>query len=79
MDIRATPDSLAKTFAELRASGPIIRSILIQDRYAVGQRFCCDGFQAVQLAASNEIAFYDQEGTLLATTSFGETKKNIAA
>ena len=77
------PDSfqavLAKTFAELGASGPVVRTILLRDRYLVGQKFRCEGVQAVLLTGGNEIAFYDEAGTLLKTVRLEETGKREAA
>ncbi len=46
MDVGAT---LAQIFAELGATGPMVRTFLLRDRYFVGQRFRCGGFQAVLL------------------------------
>jgi len=83
MDTDATPDLLsqllAKTFAELGAAGPVVRTILIKDRYYVGQKFRCGGFQAMLLAGGNEIKFYDQAGELLKTVSLEEIEEKAAA
>jgi len=83
MDAGATPDLihqiLLETFAELGATGSIVRSLLLHDRQFVGQKFRCEGFQAVLLAGKNEIEFHDQAGVLLKTVSLEETEKKIAA
>ena len=83
MDLGATPDLmnqiLSKTFVELGATGPMIRSVLLKDRYFVGQKFRCDGFQAVLLAGGGVVEFYDQAGMLLKTVSLAETDKKAAA
>ena len=51
MDDGPAPDLLdrllAKTFAELGASGPVIRTILFRDRCFAGHKFRCDGVQAI--------------------------------
>ncbi len=60
---------LVKTFAELGATGPVVRTVLLHDRYFVGHRFRCEGLQAVRLAGMDEIALYDESGTLLKTVT----------
>jgi hypothetical protein len=70
---------LAKTFAELGATGPMIRTVLLRDRHFAGQKFRCEGFQAVLPVGSVEIAFYDEGGNLLKTVSLEEGEKKIAA
>ena len=60
---------LVKTFALLGASGPMVRSFLLRDRYYVGQKFRCGGLQAVLPAGKEEIEFGDQAGTLLKTVT----------
>jgi len=84
MDLGATPDLmhqiLSENFAELGAAGPMVRTLLLRDREYVGQRFRCGGFQAVLLAGSGAISFYDEGGTLLKTVRrLEENGKNIAA
>ncbi len=82
MDVGATWDLsqiLSKTFAESGATGPIVRTILLRDRQFVGQRFRCEGFQAVLLAGKGEIEFYDEAGELLKTVRSEETEKKAAA
>ncbi len=69
MDAGASPDLISQlleqTFAELGATGPMVRTILLRDRQFVGQKFRCEGFQAVLLAGEKEIEFHDQAGVLL--------------
>jgi hypothetical protein len=83
MDAGATPDLvdqlLTKTFAELGATGSVVRTFLLHDRQFVGQKFRCDGFQALMLAGKGEIEFYDEGGVLLKTVSLEETEKKAAA
>ena len=55
------------------------RTLLLCDRHFVGQRFRCEGFQAVWLAGKSEIEFYDQAGGLLKTVRLEETEKKAAA
>ncbi len=83
MDAGATPDLLnqllVQTFAELGATGPMVRSFLLHDRQFVGQKFRCGGFQAVLLAGGNEIEFCDEGGTLLKTVRLESTEEEKAA
>jgi len=82
MDVGATGllhDLLEKTFAELGASGPMIRTILLRDRHFAGQRFRCGGFQAVWLAGESEIVFYDEGGTPVKAIRLEESDKKAAA
>ena len=83
MDTGATPDlinqSCWKTFAELGATGSMVRMFLLCDRQFIGQRFRCEKVQAVMLAGKNVIEFYDQAGELLKTVSLEETEKKAAA
>lgn len=81
MDVGATPDFLAQTFAELGATDPTstIRTVLLKDRYFVGHRFRCEGFQAVWLAGGSVVEFYDEKGTLLKTVSVEAPEEKKAA
>ncbi len=83
MDAGATADLLnqllARTFAELGATGSVVRTFLLHDRQFVGQKFRCEGFQAVLLAGKDEIEFYDEAGVLLKTVRLEETEKKSAA
>ncbi len=56
-------------FAELGIPTPcsITRSLLICDRQLVGQRFCCEGGQALWRAAQSVLEFYDLRGQLRKT------------
>jgi hypothetical protein len=83
MDADVTPDLLnrllARTFAELGATGPMIRAILLRDRQFAGQDFRCEGFQAVWLAGGSVVEFYDEAGALRKTVSLEEADKRSAA
>ena len=71
---------LVRAFVELGApEAPLTRTILIKDRYFVGYRYYCCGMQAVLLADTREIKFYDQAGELLKKLRLEETEKKIAA
>jgi len=70
---------LARTFAELGASGPMDRAFLLHDRCFVGQRFRCGGLQAVLPAGGDEIEFYDQAGGLLKTVGLESPEQQKAA
>jgi hypothetical protein len=73
MDAGGMPDYfhqlLTKTFRGLGATDPtsMIGTLLLKDGYFVGQKFRCEGFQAVLLAGGDEIELYDEGGTLLKT------------
>jgi hypothetical protein len=69
---------LAETFAELGATGPVIRTLLLRDRYFVGHKFRCGGFQAVWLVGGDEIEFYDEGGTLMRTIRLEADEKRAA-
>jgi hypothetical protein len=83
MDAGATPDLLnqllARTFAELGATGSVIRTILLRDRYFVGHKFRCDGIQAVWLAGGSVVEFYDEGGALVKTVSIETSDEKRAA
>jgi hypothetical protein len=83
MDGGATLDILhqilSKTFADFGATGPMVRTLLLKDRYFVGHKFRCGGIQAVVPVGSDEIAFYDQGGTLLMTVSIAAQDEQKAA
>lgn len=71
---------LTENFTELGATGAIVRTILLRDRFFAGYRFCCDGFQAIQLVGEDVVKFYDQEQTLLKTVqlNLAEEEKRAA-
>jgi len=56
-------------FAELGISDPnrFHRTFLLRDMQYAGQRFHCDGWQAVWLLGGHSIDFYDEEGRLVKT------------
>ena len=81
MGAEATPDFLEQTFAELGATDPasMTRTVLLKDRFLVGQRFRCEGFQAVWMAGGNTVEFYDEAGELLKTVELQSTVEKMAA
>lgn len=56
-------------FADLGITTPqsVTRSLLICDRQLVGQRFCCEGGQAIWRAAESVLEFYNSVGELRKT------------
>jgi hypothetical protein len=78
MGTGTTYELLARTFADLGATRPVVRTLLLRDRQFVGQRFRCEGVQAVWPAGSDEIAFYDEGGTLLKTVGIEADEKRVA-
>ena len=83
MDANATQDViqhvLTQTFAELGATGSVVRTILLRENYYAGQRIRCDGVQAVILAGGMVVDFYDETCGLLKTVSLEESDKEMAA
>ena len=81
MDAGATADFLVQTFAELGATDPasMTRTVLLKDRFFVGQRFWCEGFQAVWLAGGSVVDIYDETGELLKTVALQSTVEKKAA
>ena len=69
---------LVNTFAELGMAGPMIRTLLLRDREFVGQRFRCEGLQAVVLAGAKEIKLCEEKGALLKSVSLEDTEKKEA-
>lgn len=70
---------LIEIFSELGATGSIVRTILLRDRYFAGYRFRCAGLQAIQLAGEDVVKFYDQEQTLLKTVNVNPAEGKKAA
>jgi hypothetical protein len=58
---------VAQTFAQLGAIAPIIRTILLKDRYLAGHKFRCGALQAVWWTGKSVIEFRDEGGVLLRT------------
>jgi hypothetical protein len=52
---------VAKTFSELGANGPVIHTILLKDCRFGGDKFRCEGLQAIWAADSDIIEFYSEE------------------
>ncbi len=65
MDEKAQQDAVqelvAKTFAELGATGPVIRTILLKDGYFAGDKFRCEGVWAAILTGQDAIEFYGEK------------------
>jgi hypothetical protein len=64
-------DLLTATLTELGLPAPtsVIETLLLKDRYFVGQKFRYDGGWAVMREGSNTIEFFDEQGTLLKTVA----------
>ncbi len=82
MDEKTQADAMqqlvAKTFAELGATGPMIGTILLKDGYFVGDRFRCGGIQAVWLGGE-EIEFYGEDGKLVKRVGVEAVEEQKAA
>jgi hypothetical protein len=61
-------------FEELGVTDPhaFVHTILLRDRFYAGQRFQCDGVEAVCRAEENVLQFYGPEGQLLKTVTLGD-------
>lgn len=70
---------LSKTFAELGATGPMIRTLLFKDRYFAGQKLRCGQFQVVLLAGDDEITFYEDAGIPVKTVRIDALEQQKAA
>lgn len=68
-------------FTELAGAAPpsVARTVLLRDRFVLGQRFTSGAFQAIWMADQDEIEFYDGAGRLLKTVSRGEPARRLAA
>jgi hypothetical protein len=51
---------VAKIFAELGATDPIIHTILLKDCRFGGDKFRCEGLQALWAADSDVVEFYEE-------------------
>ena len=73
-------DLLTATLSELGLPAPtnVIQTMLLKDRYFVGQKFRYDGGWAVVRADGSTIELFDEQGTLLKTVAFG-TREGAAA
>jgi hypothetical protein len=60
-------------------SSRMSRVVLLRKRQLVGQRFRCEGGQAVWLIDKNTIDFFDGDGNLLTTVTLGEAGDQKAA
>jgi hypothetical protein len=75
----AKQELVAKMFAELGATDPVISTILLRDGYFVGHRFRCGGMQAVRRAGGEGIEFYGEDGKLVKTVSVEAVEEQKAA
>jgi hypothetical protein len=83
MDDTTQPDRVqevvTKAFADLGATGPVIRTILLKDGYFVGNKFQCDGRWALLAAGEGSIEFHDQDGGPLRTINLDAAEGQRAA
>jgi hypothetical protein len=72
---------VASGFGELGASDPsaFTHCILLQDRFFLGHRFECEGFEAICHTGEGVLEFRNQEGVLLKTVSpHGKARRKAA-
>lgn len=81
----AQPESIYQRvisgFEELGASDPLslTHRILLRERFFLGHRFACEGFEAICDAEDGILEFYSQDGVLLKTVSLrGEVVRKAA-
>jgi hypothetical protein len=68
------------TLSELGISlSGISRVFLLRDRRLVGQRFLCDGAQALWMTDNRSIDFYNPDGELIKTVAFDPPDEQEAA
>jgi hypothetical protein len=75
-------DMITATLGEMGlASDPasLIRTILLRDRYFVGQKYRFDTGYAVWMAETNVVEVYDDGGKLLKTVALGRSQGGEAA
>lgn len=71
---------IAATFAELGAGdAPIIRTLLLKDRYFVGHCYRCGDLRAVLKHDSTAVEFFDGGGRLVRAVSLPSREKRDAA
>jgi hypothetical protein len=71
---------IAATFADLGAGdAPIIRTLLLRDRYFVGHCYRCGDFHAVWKPDSTAIEFFGPEWQLVRAISLPNQEKRDAA
>jgi hypothetical protein len=77
----AVSELVVKGFTDLGASSPqsTSRSLLLREGHYAGQRFSCDGFQAVWWLGGDAVEFYDASGRLLKSLNFAVTSGRAAA
>jgi hypothetical protein len=80
MQPTALEQLVATTLTDLRGEIPeaVARSVLLREGSFVGYRFRCAGFEAVWLAESKTVGFFDSEQKLLKTVAC-ETVERLAA
>ncbi len=73
--------AIAAGFSEMGMPDLVCRSTtyLIRDGQCVGQRFLCDGIQAVWLIAENVVHFYDENGRMLRSVEVEAARREEAA
>jgi hypothetical protein len=77
MDADPRFQTIQATFAELGAGhdAPVIRTLLLRDRYFVGYCFRCGDLRAILKHGSAEIEFVGADGQALRTVTSPDTPK----
>ena len=79
MDVGATPDLMHKeTFAELGATGPMVRTFLLRDRQFRRSAIPLRRLPGGPAGGRRRIEFYDQAGVLLKTVRIAAQEEKAA-
>ncbi|MDY0170304.1 MAG: hypothetical protein RBS80_27415 [Thermoguttaceae bacterium] len=63
---RSIPDVVADVLAEIGiAADSLLRTILIQDGYLLGEKYAFDGGYVIWMANCNRVKVFKDDGTLL--------------
>ncbi|MHC4405588.1 MAG: hypothetical protein ACYTG0_38575 [Planctomycetota bacterium] len=60
-------------------SESVRKTFLLRENDFLGEKYQCDGMQAVWLVGEDTVRFYDEHGTLLNTTTLDEQQTKKAA
>lgn len=78
---RSLYELVVQGLTELIGTAPksVARTVLLRDRFVLGQRFTSGPFHAIWLADEEVIKFCDGAGRLLKTISLDEPARRLAA
>ena len=78
-DVRSISDGVKDTLAEIGiTTDSLVRPILIQDGYFLGQKYAYDGGYVIWLANSDTVEVYSDDGVLLKMAAFEDATDTAA-